>query len=599
MAVDDYGIEVLKKSGEYVVCTDKSNQYLKVSDISGSDVATNDIDFTNSDNGDFTGQIASYFDDLQSINCNTTSDNPKTIKIWFNKTIYASDIALGCNDLDESFSNVKLELFGSGEVTRLIVDDSSNDTKLNSKLYEFAPTAFNGFRIEFHTSDDVCISNIAIRKESRTVSQIKAIQDDGTTIDIAATNRGNFKVAIQEYGDTPSIDSFSRLRVSNPFTLFDSKQLHDKRDLFWDEEIGGDATSEHNEVDSDVKMTVTANADDYVIRQTKQRFNYQPGKSMLSFITFYAPQTPGLTKRVGLFTGTGTNKLTPFNGIFFESNGDVSWNICKNGVITERVLQEGWNVDKLDGTGFSEHTLDLDAAQILVVDYEWLGVGRVRVGFIINGLIIYTHYFNHANNPLFDSVYMSTPNLPIRYSIETDGTASGTMSQICSTVMAEGGIEETGILRSVDNGTTPVSAGTAGTTYVVKAIRLKDAYLDVSVLPEFFSMMNTESDNFRWSLQLNPELDTPLTYTDVLNSAVQEASGTGEIVTTPGLKIDSGYVFATGTGANAGGFSNRKFVTSLRIGSTIAEVRDELVLCVTPLTGGAQIYGGLTFRELL
>ena len=40
-------------------------------------------------------------------------------------------------------------------------------------------------------------------------------------------------------------------------------------------------------------------------------------------------------------------------------------------------------------------------------------------------------------------------------------------------------------------------------------------------------------------------------------------------------------------------------MTSLRIGSEIDGTKDILVLCVTPLSGGADIQASLTFRELL
>jgi hypothetical protein len=51
-----------------------------------------------------------------------------------------------------------------------------------------------------------------------------------------------------------------------------------------------------------------------------------------------------------------------------------------------RVAQEDWNIDKLDGTGVSGITLDITKAQILWMDIEWLGLGTVRIGFVIDGI---------------------------------------------------------------------------------------------------------------------------------------------------------------------------------------------------------------------
>lgn len=426
---------------------------------------------------------------------------------------------------------------------------------------------------------------------------ITGLRPDGTFGNAGVTSKDNLKVSLDEYGDTPAIDAFDRLRVSTPYTLFDSKQLHDKQPLFWDEELGGSATSTHNPTNACTEMSVTANASDFIIRQTKQRLNYQPGKSQLVLLTYYGPQIEGITKRIGMFDGTGTNNLTPNNGIFFECNNEVSWNIAKNGTVTQSVTQANWNVDPLDGTGPSRITLDTDATQILIIDFEWLGVGRVRVGFVIDGIIRYVHYFNHANDSSFDSVYMSSPNLPLRFDIQSDGTNSAQLDHICCTVMSEGGLEETGILRSIDTGTTHVDASSANTTYAVLGIKLKDVYKDTTVLPKFFSMINEDTGAFRWSLQLNPTVASTFTYSDLTNSAVQYATGvTANTITTPGLIIDSGYIAET---QKSGSSAARNFETSLRMGSLIDGTTDELVLCVTPLAADADIQASLTFRELL
>jgi len=424
---------------------------------------------------------------------------------------------------------------------------------------------------------------------------ITGADEDGTFQNFSATPNGNFKVAVNEYGDTPSIDPFDRLRVSNPFTLFDSKQLYDKQPLFWDEALGGSATSAHNKTNACTEMAVTASAGDYVIRQTKQRFNYQPGKGQLILMTFQGEQTEGLTKRVGAFRVAATNDLTPVDGIYLELDGDVSWNIAKTSNTAETVTQANWNVDPLDGTGPSGVDLDFSAAQIAIIDYEWLGVGRVRVGFVVDGIIRYCHYFNHANQG-FASVYMSTPNLPLCYTLTTDGTAAGTLDHICSSVMSEGGVEETGVLRSASTGTTHVDANTADTTYAIVGIRLKSTHLDLTVLPQFVDVLSETDTAFRWSLRLNPTVAGTFAYGDITNSGIQYATGATANTVTGGIEIDGGFASATFRGGGSGG---RKLETSLRMGSTIGGTVDTLVLCATPLSASADIQGSITWRELL
>jgi len=564
--------------------------------VNNDAIYENDVNFSVSDNGGFSGSVADYFESLETINYDNSATNPKTIKVRFKRSQQIASIGFGCNDGDANFSNIKISVLGSADTIRAIADHSDDDTKFNSKVINFTPEPANGVLIEFHTADPVGLSNLIIYKSQNRISRIQAIRPDGLLTDVGATNNDNLHVSVQEYGDTPAIDAFARLRIAEPYTLFDSKQLHDKQPLFWDEALGGSATSIHNPVNACTEMKVTADANDYVIRQTKQRFNYQPGKSQLIFMTFYSPQVTGITTRVGLFDSVIGNVRTPKNGIFFECDGTLSWNIAKNGTIVESVTQANWNVDPLDGTGPSGITLNMSAAQIMIIDYEWLGVGRVRVGFVIDGLVYYVHNFNHANDPLFYSVYMSTPNLPLRYSIETDGTAGSELDHICSTVISEGGVEETGLRRSIDTETTSISAVSANVPYAILGMKLKSAYSDITVIPEFFSMICTSNDDYRWSLHLNPELSAPLTYNNLDNSAIQYAIGSGETLINldPSNKMDSGFVKGT-----RGGDAGRKFTSALRMGSNLDGTLDTIVLAATSLSSNAPFHGSLTYRELL
>jgi hypothetical protein len=558
----------------------------------GDSVYCKDVWVEESEINNFSGSICDVFDNLHTVITDKTSTDPKEILLHFKRTTVMSSISFG--SFSGNFSNIKIIVIASGGIETPIIDESADSTKYTSRTFELPVVGFNAMKFQFHTADQVTLSNIFIPKVTAVVSRIQGQRDDGDFEVIGATNNGHFKVSVQEYGDTPSIDAFDRLRTAEPFTLFDSKQLHDKQPLFWDETTGGSATSVHSSVNAEVKMSVTASSSDYVIRQTKQRFNYQPGKSQLIFMTFHSPQATGITNRVGIFDGTGTNNLTPNNGIFFECDGGLTWSICKDGTVTESVEQANWNVDKLDGTGASEITLDMTESQIMIIDFEWLGVGRVRVGFVIDGLIYYCHYFNHANHSGFDSVYMSTPNLPLRYSIETDGTTASHFDHICSTVMSEGGVEKTGILRGIDNGASYITSLGSGTTYALLGIRLKAAYKDITVIPESLSAIAGTNDAFRWSLHINPTVTGTFTYNDLANSAIQWANGTAKpTITADGIIISSGYA------STASKQTSESLNTALRIGSTIAGVQDTLVLAITPITSNMSTLTSLEFRELL
>jgi len=221
-------------------------------------------------------------------------------------------------------------------------------------------------------------------------------------------------------------------------------------------------------------------------------------------------------------------------------------------------------------------------------------VGRVRVGFVIDGLIYYCHYFNHANHAGFESVYMSTPNLPLRYSIETDGTSVSHFDHICSSVISEGGVEKTGILRGVDNGVSYITGMSARTSYAMLGIRLKAAYKDITVIPESLGAIAGTNDDFRWALHINPTVTGTFTYGDLADSAVQFADGAAKpTVTADGIVIASGYA------SKSSRQLSESLNTALRIGSTIAGVQDTLVLVVTPLSANLSCLTSLEFRELL
>lgn len=233
-------------------------------------------------------------------------------------------------------------------------------------------------------------------------------------------------------------DAFGRIRTSNITTLFDSKQVGDNRPLLWDDqEVSGGGTSSTYSVNrSSTTLGVSASTAGKRVRQTYQRFNYQPGKSQLVFMTgvlFSSGGGSGISAAMGYFDDN--------NGCFVSSiNGAVFANIrsyVSGAAVTTSVAQDDWNGDRLDGTGPSGKTLDASKAQIWWCDLEWLGVGSVRMGFMIDGAFIAIHTFYNANNST--SVYMTTPNLPLRYEIANDGTGgASTLETICSTVISEG-----------------------------------------------------------------------------------------------------------------------------------------------------------------
>ena len=307
-------------------------------------------------------------------------------------------------------------------------------------------------------------------------------------------------------GDTPTPitfapstaqDAFGRLRTSSPLTLFDSSHRFDDNDLWATATVTG-GTAVFNADQGLVDLNVTAASGSSVTRETVKVFAYQPGKSLLVMSTFVmAPPKTGLTQRVGYY---GID-----NGFYLDQadNVDVAFvkrSIVTGSVIDTVVLQQDWNGDKLDGTGPSGITLDLTKAQILWMDLEWLGVGSVRMGFVIDGQFILCHTFHHAN--LITSTYITTASLPLRYEIfNTAGTTgTSTLKQICSTVISEGGYELRGAQLSAGTTiTAPKTFAVAGTYYPMMSIRLKSTRLDAIVIPTAISLLGLgNGKNYQW-----------------------------------------------------------------------------------------------------
>jgi hypothetical protein len=273
----------------------------------------------------------------------------------------------------------------------------------------------------------------------------------------------------------PNLDAFSRVRVSNPASLMFTSHQYDVQTLLWDDAITAGGTSTHNANKSAVDLAVTTASGDKVSHRTIDYIRYQPGKSQQIFCTFHMHTAEaGLEQRVGYFDDD--------NGIFLELD-DTTVNIVQRSkasgsVVNTKVAQASWNLDVLDGTGTSGLTLDLTKSQILVIDLQWLGVGRVRIGFDIGGVIVLVHEFNWANTQT--GVYMTTANLPVCYEIQTTGVISGaaTLQAICAAVASEGGSNlERGYPFSADSGlqTVPLS-----TEQIIMSLRPKSTFNSIS-----------------------------------------------------------------------------------------------------------------------
>ncbi len=398
--------------------------------------------------------------------------------------------------------------------------------------------------------------------------------------------------------DSASVDAFGRWRVSNPENIFDSKQIFDNQPFFWDErlESGADITSAHSVNEAATTITSTLNTAGKFTRQTFMRFNYQSGKSQLVTMTGVLDDSGGGTgvqRRIGHFDDE--------NGFFFEDDEGTIKVVLRSkatgSVVDTKVAQSSWNVDKMDGTGPSGVTMDFTKAHIWVFDYEWLGVGRGRLGMYHGGMLFYVHYFQNDNT--VNTAYMSTPNLPLRFQMITTGSSpASTLVAICGMVISEGGSQHLGLLMRDSTAGAHVDAATENIIYAILGIRLKTTHFGATIdLVDISIAEHTGAKHYEWMLIWNPTVAGVFTYVSKTNSALQTVLGATANTVTNGTIITGGFA----SSAQKGGTTIAQAVeNALRLGASIAAVPDEIVLCVRPVGGssGIDIEGSITWREL-
>jgi len=319
------------------------------------------------------------------------------------------------------------------------------------------------------------------------------------------------------YSDGPNLDAFGRLRTAAVQNLVDIKHVYDKNPLQISEVTAGTATSIFNQEYARVRMSTSAN-NDLVVRQSKTHPIYQPGKSQLFQASFSNFQLEtNIIKRVGGFTSTTASTYNSvFDGFFLESNGVtnvISFQIWRSGTTIYSAATTVWDNNGFDSTGINWSNTNL-----MSVDYQWLGVGRLRFGLDIAGQLFYFTEHNCANNE--PNVYMSSPNQPIRYEIRQIGVGSGYFDMICSQVSSEGALNGLYSTIGIQNSTT-ADLATSGTKYPYIGYRLKQDYKSVTSQYSSLSILNISNDNYLVTIEYNPTLSVTPSWTNIPNSPFQ------------------------------------------------------------------------------
>lgn len=425
------------------------------------------------------------------------------------------------------------------------------------------------------------------------------------------------RTAASDLPDSALIDAFGRQRFAAPFTIADYSHAYGQEEEMITEASGSGTTSNKPD-EASIELSLGTGSTDFVVHQSRQYHQYQPGKSQLTMMSFnFQTVRANTTKRLGYFDDR--------NGVFLQQAGDGTISFVKRSYSTGSAVdttvdQADWNLTKLDGSVASNGiTLDLTKSQLLIIDFQWLGVGRIRVGFAVGGTVVYCHEFKHAN--IETTVYWSNPALPVRCEMRNTDTAVGTttMLQTCATVMSEGGDALTGATHSA---VTPVdsakswSNGDQGLKKVILAVRLKNSIVSRPnrglIKLHAYSLQSDSASVIleMWRLTDSSRLlqadSSAITWTDVDGESIAQVSYNAESIDTSNLNLslraDASFVAANNpSGKQAAGVS--------AVGASIAkrdyiaqnfDSTDSQVWCLTAtaLTDSAtDVWGAITWNE--
>lgn len=391
-----------------------------------------------------------------------------------------------------------------------------------------------------------------------------------------------------------TLDAFSRLRVSNPTSLFSTQCQYNTAGLQMETGATGTGVSGSHSADTRmVAISATAGTGTSFI-QSYRYIPYQAGKSHLIAITgVLGAGVANTTTDIGYFDSA--------NGIFLRQNGTSGLQLVRRtstsgSVVNNVVNKADWTYDG----ALTNVSIDETKAFILIIDLQFLGMGRVRIGFDIDGRIVWVHEFLNAG--VLSVPYMQSATLPIGMLVTASASGSTKTAYFkCASVMSEGGAnEDFGFLFSTPD--VSVTAGNGARTHLL-SIRPKTTFNGITNRTLFelkeLNLLVTGNNPVFWELCLGQAISGTVTYNDINTTySAYEYNTAGTISGSPTTVIASGYIpatnqtkFSTNTAIN-----NRYPITLDRAGAVRA--MGTLTLLVTGIGGTSATRGAINFIEI-
>lgn len=414
-------------------------------------------------------------------------------------------------------------------------------------------------------------------------------------------------------------DAFGKLRTSTPYTLIDNKFPFADTGLATPEflsntredcnlTVGSGVTAVYGNSQCIMTITNASSPSSSYTSQSRKYATYQPGKSLLflssGIIKFSTTTSTNYTARIGYFDD--------INGLFFEQNQTNMSVVLRNNTTDTRIIQLNWNIDKFNGTGISGITLNFEKSQLFVIDFEWLSVGRIRFGFYLFGRIFYCHQITNINS--LTAPYMDTPNLPVRYQLTVkDLNKTAKLTQICSSVLSEGGYNPVGKPFSISNGVASIQVSTSETALLAirgnsaAASSTNNRYYHQNIVPTLLNVFSTANNDIFYEIRLYlaPNTPTVSTWTAVdVNSVVEYALGGSVTAITPvsngvSIIVDTGY--AAGRGGAVISVLESIYSNTLQITSNVSNVSDVILITARKVATGSgtiPVYASINWQEI-
>lgn len=387
------------------------------------------------------------------------------------------------------------------------------------------------------------------------------------------------------------LDAFGRTRVSNPETIFSTTFRWDKQPIIWAELVASGGTVTHNANAVSVELACTTTTNSSAVFQSRQYIHYHPGKSQLIMITGNFKSTAtNVTKRIGYYDDD--------NGVFFQLSGTtlsvVRRTKTSGSVVDNTTAQASWNLDTLNGSGASGVTIDVTKQQIFVIDFQWLGSGRIRYGFVFGGKIVYCHEDNSANT--LTVPWSQTGDAPVRAEITNAVSTASDMHITCASVICENFWGPDGILRTVNNGSTARTFGLIGSAAVpVISLRKQSAYVNVPVEILDFQGFAATADDFLVTIVFNGTL-TGASWANVSGVCQSDVSATS---LSGGTNLYSYYLRGGSGAASVAVTDIFQESVSAFLGRDVSGNSDIITVLAMNLTATASFYGVINYKELL